>query len=271
MKFVFFILLASICVVQAQQAVVVTGDPVAVAIAQQDQALQTANHSANISKWVESIQALNTQINQMQEQLNVAKDVKGYIGDPLSALELLDMQHLGEDQLGNSVGQLSRELRKTVRGADALTQDGQELFTPIDLKTPSGIEIERWLDRYKPFGAIQKHDQNLAVVIEDALSRIEKLQRDKAKTLQLLKNATTQTAAQKLQGKLAAIDGEIAALGIQQGTATHQLVAQDIANRNDRELKAQAASEAADRELGISLNNFMKWQGDVRGSRKGFQ
>jgi len=254
----------------AQQAVVVTADPTALVISQQDQALQIANHSQNIGKWVESIQSLNTQINKMQEYIQVANTVKGYIGDPMSAIDQIGLGLLGPNELGQSVGQLTGAIHQTVSGSEALANSGKNLFTPIEFKTPSGLDIERALDLYKPYGAIQMQEANVTTVIKDTLSRIKQLQQDKADTLLLLKNATSETAAQKLQAKIDAIDGEIAALGIQQATATDQIITQDIANRNDREMKAQAARESADKELSVSIDNYMQWQGQVKSSRKSF-
>lgn len=256
--------------IHAQQAVVIASDPQALLISQQEQVLQTVNHTSTIAKWVESIQALNTQIGKMQEYIQVANTVKGYIGDPASAIDQVNIQLLGQDNLGAGVGQLTAAINQTVSGSEALAQSGQGLFTPIEFKTPSGLDIERVVDRYKPFGAIQQQGANVTSVIADTLSRIKQLQQDKADTLILIKNATSETAAQKLQAKMEAIDGEMAALGVQQQTATNQLVAQDIANRNDHEMKAQAAAEAADKELSVSVDNFMRWQGEVKSSRKPF-
>lgn len=264
------ILFSGFCA-HAQQSVVVAADPTAVLIAEQEQALQTANHTANIAKWVESIQALNTQIGKMQEYVQIANTVKGYIGDPASAIGAVDLGLLGQDNLGQSIGQLTGAINQTVSGSQALANGGQNLFTPIEFKSPSGFQIERAEDLYKTFNAIQMQESNVTSVIKDTLARIKQLQLDKAETLILIKNATSQTEAQKLQAKMDAIDGEIATLGVQQSTAANQLLAQDIANRNDRDMKAQAASEAADKELGVSVDNFMKWQGQVKTSRKPFQ
>jgi hypothetical protein len=76
---------------------------------------------------------------------------------------------------------------------------------------------------------------------------------------------------QKLSAQASAIDGQIAALGQQQQTSTDQIVTQNISNQNDKEMKAQAANEAADHEMNVSVQNFMQWQGQISGSTTDFQ
>lgn len=243
---------------QAQYSVVVVGDPIA-----------QANHGEDIAKWVESIQKLNTQIDQMNQSLQIAQSMKNVIGDPTSAGNLVNLNLLGT--MGNSVGQLTSTLNQTADGVQALRYNGQELYESVPASTPGGISMSYNTDLLKPFAAIQNQTQNAAAVTADAMARIRQLEQDKAVTLAQLKLATTDAETQKLQAKIAAIDGEIASLNGQQSTATNQIVTQDIANRNDQELKAQAASQAADHEMAVSLENYMQWQGKVTNARTPFK
>lgn len=240
----------------AQYSVVVVGDPIA-----------QANHAEDIAKWMQSIQALNTQIDQMNQSIQIAQQVKGIMGDPASAGNLLGLNLLGNGTMGSSVGQLSSSLNQAVSGVQALVNNGQGLFQPVPTTTPGGFSITYNTDMLKPFAAIQSQTQNTANVTADTTARIKQLEQDKAATLAQLKTATTDAETQKLQAKIAAIDGEIAALNGQQSTAANQIITQDIANRNDAELKAQAASQAADHELSTTLDNYMQWQGKITNSR----
>jgi predicted ATP-grasp superfamily ATP-dependent carboligase len=245
---------------RAQYSVAVVSDPIA-----------QVNHSQNLAKWVESIQKLNTQIDQMNQSIQIAQTVKGYIGDPASAAGAMGLGLLGGDSLGASVGQLSSELNRTASGLSALRNNAQGLFTPIEFKTPGGFDMEYADDPFKAFAALQNHAQNSSNVLEDTLARIRRLQQDKAATLAQIKTAPTQAEVQKLQAKADAIDGEIAALGQQQAAAQEQVVVQDAANRNDRAMKAQAANMAADREMAVSLDNLSRWQGEITRSREPFK
>ncbi len=240
---------------QAQYSVVVVGDPIA-----------QANHGEDIAKWVESIQKLNTQIDQMNQSLQIAQSMKNVMGDPASAGNLLNL-NLGNGTMGSSVGQLTSTLNQTANGVQALQYNGQELYQSVPTSTPGGFEISYNTDVLKPFAAIQNQTQNVATVTADTTARIKQLEQDKAATLAQLKLAATDAETQKLQAKIAAIDGEIASLNGQQATAANQIVAQDIANRNDQELKSQAASQAADHEMAVSLENYMQWQGKVTNAR----
>jgi cell division protein FtsB len=260
----FFILLAIVSALsaeaRAQYSVAVVSDPIA----------QLA-HSDDMAQWAQSIQALNTQISQFNQQIQQLQTMKNFIGDPAAAAGSMGLGNLGTGQLTSSVGQLSSSLNQTANGTQALTNTSGGLFPSTSLQTPSGFDFQANSDLFKPFAAIQQQVQNVTGVIGDTLSRITGLQQDKAATLAQIQSSTNQSEVQKLQAKVNAIDGQIADLNNQQGTAQAQLVTQDIANRNDRQMKADAANQAADQEMSVSLDNYSKWQGGVGASRKDFK
>ncbi len=257
----FLILLVGLSpLARAQYPVSVVADPIAV-----------QNEVEQIAKWTESIGVLNQQLQQLQQYVQIAQTVKGYIGDPAAAAGALQLQLLGSNQLSQTVGQLTSTISQTVNGAKALENSGSQLFSPIDLKTPSGLTMSFDPTQFKAFAAIQNQDANVTNVVQDTVSRIAALQQQKATTLAQIQTAPDQSTVQKLTAQAAAIDGQIAALGQQQQTATDQIVTQNISNQNDQQMKAQAANQAADHELNVSLQNFMQWEGQISSDRTEFK
>jgi hypothetical protein len=169
----------------AQYPVSVVADPIAV-----------ENEVQQIAKWTESIGVLNQQLQQLQQTLQVALTVKGYIGDPAAAAQAMGLQLLGP-QLSQSVGQLTSSLNQTVSGAMALENSGSQLFSPIDLKTPSGFSMNFDSSQFKPFAAIQSQNTNVTNVVQDTVSRIAGLQQQKATTLAQIQSAPDQSTVQK--------------------------------------------------------------------------
>lgn len=252
----FFALMTTAPWAQAQYSVAVVADPVAV-----------ANEAEELAQWAQSIAALNQQLQQMQQSVQIAQTVKGYIGDPSAAGSVLQLQNLGGTQLGSSVGQLTSAINQTVSGAAALTNSGSSLFSAVPTTTPSGLSMDFNSSQFKPFAAIQNQTSNVGNVIQDTLSRIAGLQQQKATTLAQIQSASDQSTVQKLTAQATALDGQIAALGQQQQTATDQIVTQNVANQNDQQMKAQAANQAADHELNVSLQTFMQWEGQISSDR----
>jgi hypothetical protein len=262
MKFTLLLLLSLVMfapLARAQYPVSVVADPIAV-----------QNEIQQIAKWTESIGVLNQQLQQLQQYVQIAQTVKGYIGDPAAAAQAMGLQLLGP-QLSQSVGQLSSAINQTVDGAKALENSGSQLFTPIDFKTPSGLTMNFDSSQFKSFAAIQNQDGNVASVIKDTVARITGLQQQKATTLAQIQSAPDQSTVQKLTAQAAAIDGQIASLGQQQQTATDQIVTQNISNQHDQQMKAQAANQAADHEMNVSLQNFMQWEGQISSDRTDFK
>jgi len=244
---------------QAQYPVSVVADPIAV-----------VNHVEDISKWLESIQALNTQIQQFQQQIQIAQTVESYVGNPAQAAQSMGLQLLNSTGLTQSVGQLTSALNQTVDGAKALENSGSQLFTGVPNQTPAGLSMNFDPSHFTTYSAIQTQNANVGSVIQGTVSQIQALQQQKATTLAQIQSAPDQSTVQKLTAQANAIDGQIAALGQQQQTSTDQIITQDIANQNDKAMKAQAANEAADHEMNVSTQNFMQWSGQITSDRTDF-
>ena len=245
---------------QAQYPVSVVADPIAV-----------VNHVEDISKWLESIQALNTQIQQFQQQIQIAQTVESYVGNPAQAAQSMGLQLLNSTGLTQSVGQLTSALNQTVDGAKALENSGSQLFTGVPNQTPAGLSMNFDPSHFTTYSAIQTQNANVGSVIKSTISQIQALQQQKATTLAQIQSAPDQSTVQKLTAQANAIDGQIAVLGQQQQTSTDQIITQDIANQNDKAMKAQAANEAADHEMNVSTQNFMQWSGQITSDRTDFQ
>lgn len=244
----------------AQYPVAVVADPIAV-----------ANQAQTMTQWLNSLQDLETQINQFNQQIQIAQTVEGYIGNPAQAAQSMGLQLLGANQLTQSVGQLTSELNQTVNGAEALSNSGSQLFSAVANQTPAGFTMNFNPSHFTTYSAIQNQNANVGNVIQSTISQIQALQQQKAATLAQIQTAPDQSTVQKLSAQANAIDGQIAALGQQQQTSTDQIVTQNIANQNDKAMKAQAANEAADHETNVSVQNFMQWQGQISGATTDFQ
>jgi hypothetical protein len=253
----FLILVALAPFARAQYPVSVVADPIAV-----------ENEIEQIAKWTESIGVLNQQLTQLQQTVTLAQQMKAVVGNPSSIASSMQLTSLGSSQ---AVGQLTSALNQTVSGATALTNSGSQLFTAVPTSTPGGLTMSYVSDQFKPYAAIQSQNTNVSSVVQDTVTRIATLQQQKAATLAQIQSAPDQSTVQKLSAQAAAIDGQIASLGQQQQTATDQIVTQSISNQNDQTMKAQAANQAADHELNVSLQNFSQWEGQVSSDRTDFK
>ena len=126
--------------------------------------------------------------------------------------------------------------------------------------------------QFKPFAAIQGQNTPMSPTsCRTPFPALPRCSSRRQRTLAQIQSAPDQSTVQKLTAQATAIDGQIASLGQQQQTATDQIVTQSISNQNDQQMKAQAANQAADHELNVSLQNFMQWEGQVRSDRTDFK
>lgn len=245
---------------RAQYAVTIVADPI-----------ESADHIQDLAQWAQSIQDLETQINQFNQQIQLAQTVVSYVGNPTAAAQAMSLQLLNSTGLTQTVGQLTSALNQAVSGAKALENTGSQLFSAVPTQTPGGLSMSFDPSKFLSYSAVQNQNTNVSTVIQSTVSQIQALQEQKAATLAQIQAAPDQSTVQKLTAQANAIDGQIAALGQQQQTATDQIVTQNVANQNDKDMKAQAANEATDHEMNVSLQNLMQWQGQVTSDRTDFQ
>jgi hypothetical protein len=254
-KFLLFVfsLLLFAPLARAQYPVTVVADPIAV-----------ANEAEELTQWANSIATLNQQLQQLQQYVALAQQMKAVVGNPASIASSMQLQGLGSSQ---SLGQLTSAINQTVNGVTALENSGSSLFSPVPTTTPGGFSMTFNPSQFLSFSAVQNQNANVGNVVQSTTSQIAALQQQKAATLAQIQAAPDQSTVQKLTAQVAAIDGQIASLGQQQQTATDQIVTQSISNQNDQQMKAQAANQAADHELNVSLQNFMQWEGQISSDR----
>ncbi len=119
------LVIALVSPARAQYAVTVVADPI-----------ESADHIQDLAQWATSIQDLETQINQLNQYIQIGQTVESYVGNPASAAQAMELQLLGATGLTQSVGQLTTALNQTVDGAKALENSGSQLYGAVANQTP---------------------------------------------------------------------------------------------------------------------------------------
>lgn len=239
-------------------AEMVVTDPTTQAILQQQTAAEATQHSENITKWVESIEKLNTQINQYDQQIQQLNQLKTFVGDPAQAASLIGLDKLTSSLGQTSVGQTLQTLASSADGNASLNETFNGLYQAIPNTTASGTTVTRNSELYKSNSAVEKNRENLEKVYADTDGRIQELRKDLAETAEQMKNAKDQAEVQKLQAKMQATQAEIDTLLEQRRDAADQLIAQDISNRNQVEKEAKAKAEDSYAEMSSYNKNMTK-------------
>jgi hypothetical protein len=158
------------------------------------------------------------------------------------------------------VGKTISDLERIVDGVEALTYDANGLYQKIGktFNTPSGKEIERDVDDYKVFEAVNKTTANYTNVTADVLLRRKALKDEIATTTEKLQSATTASEVQKLSGVLVGLNSALTATDKEVDQALALSLVQDIENRNDLEKQAKARREEQQAEMLETFGNYRK-------------
>ncbi|GAA5143742.1 hypothetical protein GCM10023213_32340 [Prosthecobacter algae] len=232
-------------------AQVVVEDPIAIAQSATQHAIDLAKYVEMISKQVEQINLLTSQLQQVTAYVEA-------FGDPSALLQITGADNIISQLQQQPIGQLLEQLQETASGVQSLQNNANGLYRSIENISISGVEVPRAESLYRKFGALENTVDNFQTVHEQAQGRIQSLKREISSTTTSLQAATTDAQVQKLQGVLASQRAELAALQAEVQQAASQVTVQDTLNRNDEEKQAQAQREKDAAEWGITTQEFDK-------------
>ena len=202
-------------------------------------------HLATIAKWVESINNLRTQINQLNQQINIQDDLRKWSGNPVAAGSNLMLDALGEKDLVRSFGQTKDAILGTVNSLDSLKRTVSGNYRAIEDADLNGEEIKRDALTFRRYSVLDATQENTEHVAKETKVREQDLQEEIARTLAQLKTASTDAETQKLAAKLTALNGQLAQVDSARRREVDAVTLQKIANDARLEEERLAAAELA--------------------------
>jgi len=218
----------------------IVNDPVNTAVNSAVQAGQAANHLETMRQWAEQLERLNRQLRQLEEQLAVQQRIRDVIGDPSAAGVGVVLRDLGAGDLARSYGETLSVARRLADAIESLRRTSDGIYRQLDDRTVLGRAFTRQESLYRRYAAVERQADNLATVQAQTDERAATLQADIAATLEQLRGVGTQAEVDKLNGKLAVLNGQLARVDAQRRDEAEKLRAQQILNEN------QAAKERQD-------------------------
>ncbi len=260
MKIYFFMLLMA-APLSAQWIV---NDPANTAVNTAIQANQEAQHIEILRQWASQLDSLNRQIRQLEDALAVQRRIRDVMGDPTAAGTQLNLRDLGATDLARSYGETLGAVHRLADAAASLQRTADGIYRQIDDRTALGREFPRQETLYRRYAAVERQADNLASVQEATGQRALDLQAELAATLEQLRLAATQAEVDKLNTKVAALNGQLAHLDAQRRDEADKLRAQQILNENQAEKERQDLLEKQVAEERQSVAEVNAWQQSLR-------
>jgi hypothetical protein len=246
-----FIILAAFSLIAPAQAQYIVYDPTMNVQQIIDQAESVAKYVVMIDNQVQQIDTLTSQLQQL-EQYNAA------FGNPAAVLQVTGVSGLVADLDHPTVGQSMIAIQASASGNEALNNDGNGLYHNVGetFTTPSGQQITRDTNYYRPNAAIDGATQNYTNVYADVQQRRAALKAQIAATTEKLQASTTDAETQKLHGVLTGLNGALAATDKEADQAVGLTLAQQAENQNDKDKQVKAESEEQQAEFTESVQNY---------------
>lgn len=228
----------------------------------------TLLHAENLAKWVDSINHLRTQIDQLNRQINIQDDIRRWSGSPVDAGAKVVLEGLGRADLARDYGRTKHAITGLVGSLDSLTRtvDGSyRAVTDIDI---DGNQFKRDPLLYRRYAVLDAVQTNTEVVATETRTRERELQEEVSTTLEELKGAATEAETQKLTAKLSVINGQLAHVESARQREVDAVVLQKIANDARLEQERQAAAELAARDDHLAQQRISTYLNTLRVRKK---
>lgn len=236
----------------------IVNDPVNTAVNTLIQSGQVAQHAEILNRWAEDLEKLNQQIRHLEDQLAVQRRIRDVMGDPGAAA--IELRSLGATDLARDYGETLRAARRLANAVDSLRNTLEGTVTALDDRTALGSSFTRQTDYYLRYAAVEHQADQLASVQADTDARSLALQTELAATLQQLQSASTQADVDKLNVKVAALNGQLAEMASRRRDEADRLRAQQILNENQAAKERQDLLEKQAAEERSSLDAANAWQ-----------
>ena len=239
-------------------------DPGNTAVNAAIQSAQTANHVEVLRQWAIQLEGLNRQIRQLEDQLTQQRRIREVLGDPTLAGSQMVMTRLAPEELARTYGETLRAVRRLADATASLRRTADGIYGALDDQTSLQQGFTRQTAAYRRYAAVDQQADNAGRVYDETAARQAALQADLAATLASVQTATTQAEVDKLNVKVAALNGQLSLLAALRRDENDQLQAQQIQNENQAAKERQDLLERQLAEERQSLGVVNAWQRAVQ-------
>jgi len=206
-----------------------------------DHTLKNTFHGEDIAKWVQSIANEGRQIaNQYTQIMNQVEQLKR-LGNPNYYINMLGLDQVlkSVQQLEGGVGAVLSEIQQTANGFSAMRYTAGGLYSDLtQMKDQFGNLVNFDEFSFRKFGAIYDLSDRYNNYLKSYNQSAQRLGQDVQQTLSKLNSDGTQIGAEKLRGKLQALQLQQQAVADQSQIAANKIVVQDVLNRtNDAQMR----------------------------------
>lgn len=262
MKSLRFLLLAVVAPSAFGQWIV--NDPINTVINTAIQSAQASSHLEVLRQWAEQLEKLNRQIRQLEEQLAEQRRIREVLGNPSAAGAQMVLDRFAPEELARTYGETVRAVRRLADATTSLRRTAEGVYQRLEDRTVLGREFTRQPSAYRRYAAVDRQADQAATVFDETEARRLTLQADLAASLGALRAASTQAEVDKLNVKVAALNGQLALLTAQRRDETDKLHAQHIQNDNQAAKERQDLLEKQIADERQSLDAINAWQRSIR-------
>jgi len=174
------------------------------------------------------------------------------------------LRGLGADDLARSYGETLQAVRRVTGAAASLRRTAEGIYGQLDDRTVLGRGFVRQETIYRRYSAVERQAENAERVADETQAQTGSLQADLAQSLVALRDAPTQADVDKLNVKVAALNGQLALLAARRRDEADKLAAQQIQNENQAAKERQDLLEKQIAEERQTLTAVNAWQQSIR-------
>ncbi len=239
-------------------------DPANTAVNAAIQSAQAAQHLETMRQWASQLESLNRQLRQLEDQLAEQRRIREVIGEPTAAGAKFALDRLAPTELARTYGDTLAVMRRLADATASLRRTAEGIYAGLEDRTSLGRSFERKAEPYRRYAVVEQQAEAAERTAVATAARQTELQADLAATLGAVKTAATQAEVDKLQVKVAALNGQLAVAAAHRRDEADKLAAQQIRNDNQAAKERQDLLERQIAEERQSLGIINTWQRSLR-------
>ena len=216
------------------------------------------------TQWADKLATLHNTLTTVRQHLETANMVKQAIGDPVTAIALIDNGLFSDFLQDSGITDTLTDLAGIAQEGIQLSATIQELFQPIDMSAWANLSSDALVsfegsasfrdssDPLKRFRAVENAYSRLEILIGKAQNKRRTLNLQISRLNSQLKNASDDAEVQKLVGSLATAQTALDDIDYVSDSAHRQVEMLHVLNQNrqvEEEIAAEEISRKRNREL----------------------
>ena len=197
------------------------------------------HHIETIDKFVQQIQRMQRQVEQLEAMLDYEERFQSWTGNPIAAAQSMDIDQLRSIRLSKPLTRSENDIAKFINGLEALRYDGNNIVQPVYTRLSNGEEAEITPETFSTESHIYNRYDEMVANHDYWDAKRQELESEMDATLVQIQESLTINEREYLMAKMQALTAKLNGVSEARRQDMDFLQAAAIVQNNRKEVQAK--------------------------------